>query len=356
MGKSSDIIIIVDDDITNLTVAMNCLMDKYNVFVAPSGEKLFVLLERIEPSLILLDVEMPVMDGYEVIEILKNDEKTKHIPVIFLTVKIDPESEIKGLSCGAVDYLTKPFSRELLIKRIDLHITFEKQKAELLKYSRSLEGEVDKKTMTIIELQNAILKTVAELIECRDAVTGGHAKRIKNYLNMIVDFMIEHNVYKEEMSLWDIDLFIMSSQLYDVGKISIKDDILMKPAKLTVDEFEEMKKHAELGKSIVEKIEDAATENAFLQHAKLLAGSHHEKWDGRGYPEGLKGLEIPLQGRVMAIVDVYDALTNDRPYKKALTHEEAVGIILDGRGTHFDPLITDVFVQHEKEFGKAGIL
>ena len=352
MENSRDVIIVVDDDITNLTAARNFLSGKYDVFTAPSGEKMFLLLKKITPILILLDIEMPDMDGYKVMEKLKKKEKTAHIPVIFLTAKIDPESEIKGLSLGAVDYITKPFTRELLIKRLDLHIIFEKQKKELLKNNLSLEWEVDKKTRMVLELQNAILKTVAELVECRDNITGGHIERTQYYLKLLVDFMIEHDVYTEELLSWDIDLFAMSSQLHDVGKISIKDEILMKPGKLTEAEFDEMKKHTTNGVEIIRNIKSNTTENIFLHSAEIMAGSHHEKWDGTGYPFGLKGEDIPLQGRLMAIVDVFDALTDERPYKKAFSHEKSIEIIREGRGTHFDPLITDVFLMHEKEFRK----
>jgi HD-GYP domain-containing protein (c-di-GMP phosphodiesterase class II) len=202
-------------------------------------------------------------------------------------------------------------------------------------------------------LQNAILKTVAELVECRDSITGGHIERTQHYLSLLVDFLLEHNVYAEELSSWDIGLFIMSSQLHDVGKISIKDDLLMKPGKLTDEEFEEMKKHTLFGVDIIRKIEGSTTDNEFLLYAETLAGSHHEKWNGTGYPYGLKGEEIPLQGRLMAIVDVYDALTNDRPYKKAFTHEESVAIIGKENGAHFDPSIAGIFLTHEQEFKSA---
>ena len=355
MDSSRDLIIVVDDDVTNLTVARHSLDEFYDIFVAPSGEKLFLLLEKVTPAMILLDVEMPDMDGYQVMEILKGKEKTAHIPVIFLTAKIDPESEIKGLNLGAADYITKPFSRELLIKRMNLHILFEKQKKKLLKYNLSLESEVDKRAKTVIELQNTILRTVAELVECRDDVTGGHIERTQHYLSLLVDYLLEHDVYTRELSSWDIELLIMSSQLHDVGKISIKDDILMKPDKLTDEEFDEMKKHTIYGVDIIKKIVQNTTESEFLRYAEILAGSHHEKWDGKGYPYGLKENEIPLQGRLIAVIDVYDALTNTRPYKKAFTHEEAVEIIKEGMGTHFDPYIVEVFLAHEKEFEKSKI-
>ena len=283
-------------------------------------------------------------------EKLKGDEKTAHIPVIFLTAKIDPASEVEGLNLGAVDYITKPFSRELLIKRIDLHLLFEKQKKELLNYSLSLETEVDKQTQTVLELQNAIIKIIAELVESRDSITGGHIERTQHYIRLLIDFLLEHDVYTEEISSWDVNLFVMSSQLHDVGKITIKDAILMKPGKLSEDEFEIMKHHTVSGVEIIKRIEETTTSSEFLTYASALAGSHHEQWSGKGYPYGLKGTEIPLHGRIMAIVDVYDALTNDRPYKKAFPHEEAIGIIKENSGTHFDPKIAEVFLLHEKEF------
>jgi len=348
-------IIIVDDVATNLSVAKAALSDKYDVFTAPSGEKLFSLMKKVTPDLVLLDVEMPDMDGYDVIKVLKGSEKTTHIPVIFLTGKIDPEHEIQGLNMGAVDYITKPFSRELLLKRIDLHVLFERQRQELLKHNLSLESEVDKKTRTVMELQTAILKAVAELVECRDSITGGHIERTQYYLSKLIRLLKERNYYTEELSNLDIPLLIMSSQLHDVGKISIRDSILLKPGKLTDEEFVEMKKHAQYGVDIIKKIESSTTENEFLSYAQIFAGTHHERWDGLGYPNGLKSDEIPLPGRLMALVDVYDALTNDRPYKKAFSHEESVEIIKNGLGTQFDPVLCEIFVENNSAFKNMDV-
>ena len=350
MNEKREKIIIVDDIATNLAAAKIALSDKYDVFTVSSGEKLFSLIKNITPDLILLDVAMPDMDGYEVITILKSSEKTLHIPVIFLTAIIDPEHEIKGLNLGAVDYITKPFSHELLLKRINLHIAFEHQKQELLKHNLNLESEVDKKTRTVMELQTAILKAVAELVECRDSITGGHIERTQYYLSQLIKMLKERNYYGEELSSMDIPLLIMSSQLHDVGKISIRDSILLKPGKLDNDEFDEMKKHAEYGVDIIKKIESSTTENDFLHYAQIFAGTHHERWDGRGYPKGLKGEDIPLPGRLMALVDVYDALTNDRPYKKAFTHDEALDIIREGNGSQFDPVLCDIFLENNLTF------
>ena len=352
MDKRRETVIIVDDAIANLTAAGDYLDGKYNIAPAASAEQLFQLLESVTPALILLDIGLPEMSGYDVIKALKSKEQTASVPVIFLTDKIDPESEAKGFGLGAADFITKPFSRELLTKRIDLHILFEKQRKELLKHNLSLESEIDKKNRTVLELQNAILKTVAELVERRDNVTGGHIERTQHYLRLLVGFLIEHGVCAAELASWDINLFIMSSQLHDVGKISIRDEILMKPGRLTFEEFEEMKRHTVYGVEIIRKIEKNTSESDFLIFAEIMAGSHHEQWNGKGYPKGLQGDEIPLQGRLMAIVDVYDALTDERPYKGAYTHQNAVEIIRDEMGEHFDPLITEVFLAHEREFEK----
>ena len=343
-------IVIVDDDRTNLTVARNALIDSYDPFTVSSASKLYEVLERVTPDLILLDVEMPELDGFSVMKVLKSSSKTSHIPVIFLTALNDPENEIKGLDLGAADYIFKPFSRALLLKRIELHLLVEAQRQELAEYSSNLESIVIEKTQEVFELQNAILGAISELVECRDNLTGGHIDRTQSYLRLLVDIMLRNGVYTRELSSWDIDLFIMSSQLHDVGKISIKDSVLLKPGKLTNEEFDEMKKHTTFGREIIERIERNTKETAFLEHAKIMAASHHEKWDGSGYPLGLEGEDIPLQGRLMAIIDVYDALTNDRSYKKAFSHEESLDIINSGIGKHFDPLVGELFLKYEKAF------
>jgi putative two-component system response regulator len=340
---------------TNLTVAENILAEKYNVITIPSGEKLFRLLERLTPDLILLDIEMPEMSGYEVIKELKDSEATKNISVIFLTATIDPASEVEGLNRGALDYITKPFSPELLLKRVEMHLLLEKQRNELLNYSKGLEITVGEKVGTILKLKNTILKTIAGLVESRDSVTGGHIERTQNYLKLLLCKMIEQRVYYNEIASWDIPLFVMSSQLHDFGKIAIKDNILLKTENLSMEEFEEIKNHTVIGANIIRKIKEETTENAFLTHAEILALNHHEKWDGTGYPAGLKGFEIPLEGRLMAIVDVYDALTQIRPYKEAISHKESVKTISNGAGTHFDPMLAEVFLSCEEDFERIAI-
>ena len=337
-------IFFVDDDITNLTVGDEILSEFYNVFTLNSGVLLLKMLNKLSPDLILLDVEMPEMDGYETIRRLKSNNGTCNIPVIFLTAKSDSESELLGLSLGAIDYIIKPFSPPLLLKRIEVHLLVQSQKQQLINFNEKLQEMVDAKTKTIVELQNAILRTMAELVECRDDITGGHIERTQNYLKILLTALLEKGIDKEETASWDINLVLQSTQLHDVGKIVIKDSILQKPGKLTDEEFERIKKHTTFGELIIDKIKRSTSEIEFLNYAKVFAGTHHEKWDGTGYPNGLKGKEIPVLGRIMAIVDVYDALVSKRPYKGALSHEAAVDIIKNERGTHFDPELIDLFL------------
>jgi putative two-component system response regulator len=363
MEDQHAVIMLVDDNIANLKIGKNALVDTYDVYTAPSAAKMFELLERNIPSLILLDINMPEMDGYEAIKRLKEKEKTRDIPVIFLTGKDDPDSEFEGLSLGAIDYIAKPFSPPLLRKRIEVHLlvetqkktlktqneTLEIQRRELQNFNDNLQKMVTEKTHRVLELQNAVLKTVADLVECRDDITGGHIERTQLGLQILVNALLKQGIYRDLVSGLDIELFLQSSQLHDVGKIAISDQILKKPGPLTKEEFEEMKQHTTFGVTVIEKIEEGTSACDFLDYAKILAGTHHEKWNGQGYPLGQKGDEIPIHGRLMAIADVYDALTSERPYKKAFSHEEAARIITEGKGTHFDPLLTDLFAEVNEE-------
>jgi putative two-component system response regulator len=351
----------VDDNPANLRIGKNVLSEKYRVATAPSAEKMFSLLENNSPAMILLDIDMPQMNGYEAIKILKSKPETKDIPVIFLNAKTESGDELEGLSLGAIDYITKPFQPPLLLKRIEVHLlveaqreTLEKQAAELKNFNDNLQKMVEYKTESVIELQNALLKTMAELVECRDDITGGHIERTQRGIKIMFEELEKSGVYREETKDWDVNLLLQSCQLHDVGKISIDDNILKKPGRLNKEEFDEMKKHASFGEQIIEKIETLAKESDFLNYAKIFAASHHEKWDGSGYPRGLKGSKIPLLGRIMAIADVYDALISMRPYKKTFTHEEAVRIIIEGSGTQFDPALVELFIKNSGRFNLQG--
>jgi putative two-component system response regulator len=272
------------------------------------------------------------------------------IPVIFLTAKNGEHSELEGLSLGAIDYLYKPFSASLLLRRIENHLLIQDQKHELKILNDDLENAVQKKTNQVLELQNAILSTVADLVEFRDDVTGSHVIRTRKYLECLVDEVMKERIYYSRLGSWNINYFLQSAQLHDVGKIAITDLILNKPGKLSEAEYGIMKTHVTEGITIISRIEDNAGESRFLNHAFNVVRGHHEKWDGTGYPAGLCGEEIPLEGRLMAIADVYDALVSVRPYKSALSTDEARAIILKGRGTHFDPMLVDAFERISDKF------
>jgi len=346
-------IILVDDNVSNLTQGKNILQAHYKVYPAPSAAKLFKTLEMITPDLILLDIRMPEIDGYETIKKLKSDPRYEDIPVIFLTGLDEVDREVEGFDLGAADYITKPFSAPLLLKRIAKELLIVQQRKDLQNYANHLENMVREKTAAIFNLQNTVRATVADMVELRDNSTGGHVSRTQRYMKALMEALVADGLYADEIKGWNIELFLQSAQLHDVGKVAITDLILNKPDKLTRDEFEIIKTHVSAGVEVVEKIMRHETEQAFLRHALFVAGTHHEKWDGTGYPSGLKGIEIPLEGRLMAIVDVYDALVSERPYKRAFTHEEACKIIEDGAGTHFDPLLVGAFQKIKDEFGRV---
>jgi putative two-component system response regulator len=325
-----NVIMLVDDDITNLKSGKNALIQFYDVITAPGADRMFALLEKNRPDLILLDISMPDMDGHTALKILKENPETAKIPVIFLTGKIDAESEVLGFELGAIDFIHKPFTPAVLRTRIAMHLNVDKL--------------VAMRTAQLEKLQNGIVSVIAELVEGRDEVTGKHIENTRNYLEQLLLAMLENDCYRDEISAWNTDVVLSASQLHDVGKISISDVILNKPGKLTSDEYEAMKYHTVFGETIVDRVVEKTGESDYLTHARVFAGSHHERWDGTGYPRGLRENQIPLQGRIMAVIDVYDALVSVRPYKRAYSHSESVNIILNGAGTHFDPKIAEIFL------------
>jgi putative two-component system response regulator len=353
MDNSRKLIIIVDDNLTNLRAGKDALIDRYRVLTIASAAKMLEMVDRFAPALILLDVDMPEMNGYDAIRILKSRPETRDIPVIFLTGMSDAASEITGLDLGAVDYITKPFSPPLLNKRVELHLLVESQRRALLDYNNNLQDMVNAKTKTVFKLQNKLLQAMSELVEGRDDVTGNHIARTQHCLGVLLNAIKDLAMYPGQVKTWDIDLLLRSSQLHDIGKIAISDSILKKPGKLTEDEFNSMKEHVAIGVRFIERLDDGEDDSNFLQYAKIFAGYHHEKWNGAGYPNGLAGEDIPLLGRLMAIADVYEALTSVRPYKKAFPHEEAVRILLEGKGTHFDPALITLFERVADKFQEA---
>ena len=357
MEEEKNCIFLVDDSIIYLNSGKTILKEKYTVITMPSGEALLRMVKNIKPDLILLDVEMPGLSGYDTIKELKADPQIADIPVIFLTGKTESENELLGLSLGAVDYITKPFSPPLLLKRIEMNLLIKSQKDELRNFNENLVTMVFDRTNDIGRLQDAIIMWTAEMVEFRDEETGQHVERVQKYLEVLLVAMGQTELYADTIASWDIEALLKSTPLHDVGKIKIPDDILLKKARLNDEEYAIMKLHASYGKVALESLQEKVPNQTFLEYAKTLAYFHHEKWDGTGYPEGLRGEEIPLQARMMALADVYDALVSERPYKKAFSHEEAIGIISQGRGTQFDPNLADLFISmaHKtKEISGAG--
>jgi putative two-component system response regulator len=335
-------IFVVDDSDTNLTMAETALEDDYRVMTMPSAAAMFSLLEKIKPDLILLDIEMPEMDGFTALTKLKSESKLSDIPVMFLTGRTDSDVEARGFEMGAIDFVGKPFSAPVLHNRIKTHL--------------DIDGVVRERTAQLNRLQNSIVSVLADMVENRDKGTGGHIERTSIYIKILINEMKKRGVYADEIRDWDVDKLIYSVRMHDLGKISVTDMIINKPGKLTEEEYEKMKTHALEGERIIDEIISRTGEGEFLRSARMFAGSHHERWDGKGYPRGLKGEEIPLQGRIMAIIDVYDALVSERPYKKAIDSDEAVQIIMECSGTHYDPKIVAVFYEVRDLFKmvKAG--
>ncbi len=357
MTSPANTVLIVDDTAENLTVLNALLRGLYKVRVATGGAQTLALVERSPPDLILLDIMMPVMDGYEVCRQLKANPATADIPVIFLTARVTEEDEQKGFDLGAVDYITKPISPPIVLARVKAHLQLKESRDFLKDHNAYLECEVQKRIREVALIQDTTIIAMASLAETRDNETGDHIRRTQNYVSLLARQLQTHPRFRDALSDAVIDLLHKSAPLHDIGKIGIPDRILLKPGKLEADEFEIMKTHAALGLEAIRKAERYLEgETNFLSYAREIAGSHHEKWDGSGYPQGLMGEAIPVSARLMAVADVYDALISKRVYKPAFSHEQAVEIIREGRGGHFDPDIVDAFLSVEQRFNDVAVL
>lgn len=341
-------VLVVDDTEVNVDILMNALGESYDVSVAMDGREAIETVAEEAPDLILLDIMMPEMDGYEVCRRLKADERTAKIPVIFLTALTEIENKTKGFQMGAVDYITKPFEITEVQARVKTHLSLVLAGRELAMQNEILEIKVAERTRELAVAQDVTIHSLASLAETRDNETGGHILRTQRYVLALARQLADHPRYGEALDEKTVNLFFKSAPLHDIGKVGVPDAILHKPGKLTDEEFDTMKTHCELGyQSLLkaEKLFEMEVRPSFLTHAKDIARTHQEKWDGSGYPQGLKGEEIPLSGRIMAVADVYDALICKRVYKPAFPHEKAVAIISEGRGSHFDPDVVDAFLE-----------
>lgn len=350
-------ILAVDDTPDNLLLISGLLKDDYHVRVANGGERAIKIAQSENPpDLILLDIMMPDIDGYEICRLLKADEKTSHIPIIFLTAKTEIEDETRGLEMGAVDYITKPISPPIVLARVKTHLALKRMQDFLRDQNAYLESEVKKRTEEVVAIQDVTIHAMASMAETRDNETGNHIRRTQHYVKLLAEKLRTHPHFVKFLDDdKTIEMLFKSAPLHDIGKVGIPDAILLKPDRLTKEEFEVMKSHTTLGRdAIVHAEKNLGIEVPFLQYAKEIAYSHQEKWDGSGYPEGLSGEDIPISARLMAVADVYDALISRRVYKMPMPHEEAVKIMLAGKGQHFDPDVIDAFIECQAEFKAIG--
>ena len=345
-AAGSPTLLAVDDSPDTIALLYAILKDEYTVKVATSGQKALELLSNgLNPALILLDVLMPNIDGFETCKRIKNNDRTAHIPVIFLTGKSDIDTEKKCFEHGAEDFVSKPPSPLTLKARVKTQLRLKQARDFLTDKNAYLEEEVDRRTKEISQLQDVTMLAMGSLAETRDNETGNHIKRTQSYIRILAEELSKTGVCSDILNESVIERLYKSAPLHDIGKIGIPDTILLKPGPLTPEEFEIMKQHTIIGRNAIITAEESfKASTSFLSEAHDITWTHHEKWDGSGYPRGLAGCDIPLSGRLMAVVDVYDALRSKRVYKESFSHDKSVDIIVQGKGTHFDPTIIDAFL------------
>jgi len=352
-NNEKDIILIVDDIDINRIILREILQEDYDIIEAAGGQEAIDTLfpkngepADVLPTTILLDVMMPDIDGFQVLEKIKTNEATQNIPVLFITASDSEDTESRGLTAGAADYITKPFNHNVVRARIDNHIN-------LARYSHQLENLVSIKTAEVTRTYESTLEVLATIIEYRNLESGAHIRRTTLLTEVLVAKMLESEKFRDALMAENIPSLIKASALHDIGKIGIPDGILLKPGKLTSDEFNMIKTHTTVGSHIIDSIAETLPDNdQYLKYAKDICHYHHERWDGNGYPGGLAGEEIPLSARIISVVDVYDALVSPRCYKDPFSHDVSMGIITEGRGTQFDPDLVDILPEVEEIFKK----
>jgi len=329
-------LLVVDDQLENRMILEGILEDLYLIETAEDGEEAATILKNSskKPLLVLSDIEMPLMNGYELMAIIKEDPDLRHIPVIFIT---SSQSEVEGLDAGAIDFITKPFSPEIVRLRVNNQV-------ELARYRAELEELVEEKAGELIQTKETFVETMAAMIEYRSLESGEHIKRTKNLTEILVNQLLETETYGSQLRVLNPNTIVKASPLHDVGKIGIPDNILLKPGKLTQEEFKIIETHAIIGSEMITTMMTDKHDD-YLQHCHDIARHHHERWDGQGYPDKLAGEAIPLSARIVALVDVYDALISERCYKKGMTHEQAMNIITNESGTHFDAEVVNAMIE-----------
>ena len=344
-------LLIVDDSPANLSLLAGLLIEHYSVKTVNAGSRALKVASEQQPDLILLDIMMPELDGYEVCRRLKAEPRTREIPAIFLTSKTDPDSERLGMTLGAVDYISRPATPAVLLSRVKAHLVAAANTRALRVSNEYLEFEVSRRTRQMAALQNVTILALASLAEARDSETGNHLQRTQRYMELLCRQLGNNARFSDYLSTERIQLMVRCAPLHDIGKVGIPDRILLNPGRYKPADFEIMKTHCVLGRNAIANARASTGENDdFFQIAEELIYSHHERWDGTGYPQGLAGDAIPIPARLMALADVYDAIISPRVYKDGLPHARAAQIIAEGRGRHFDPDVVDAFVSLNAEF------
>jgi len=350
--KKQATILIVDDTPENIKILAALLKNDYKTKIATNGiDALNIAKIHPMPDLILLDIMMPNMDGYEVCEKLKAHPQTCDIPVIFITAKTSISDEEKGFEAGGVDYIFKPISPPILLARVKTQMQLQQSRSMLKNENRSLHGSLQEQKQHKETLEDIAMIAMGALAESRDPETGNHIFRTQYYVKALAEHLRHHPKFSHFLDSEMIGLLFKTAPLHDIGKVGIPDDILLKPGRLSPDEFEVMKKHPFFGyQALTRAMEQSNKTELFLEVAREIAYGHHEKWDGSGYPQGLAGDDIPIPARLMALADVFDALISERVYKPAFDFETTDKLILEGKGTHFDPDIVDAYCAIKHDF------
>jgi len=328
-------ILVVDDNIAVLKQVSAYLSDNYEVSLAKSGNLALQICVKEEPDLVLLDIEMTDTDSFDIMSKIKRNPYLNHIPIIFLVANHSAEVEIHALEAGARDILVKPVEKSILLRRLELHLRF---------ISYQIQTE-----QTVMTLSDSIATSFAEMIECRDENIDGHVIRTAKYVDILGKELINQGLFPDELNPAELQMMVRAAPLHDIGKIAISDSILLKAGQLDDTEFSVMKRHSEIGATILKRMYQRMPSQYYLRYASLIAGSHHERYDGKGYPHGLAGDIIPLCGRIMAVADVYDALMENRAYRSSFGHIQASNIIFDNTGTQFDPRIVEIFRKTQEQ-------
>ena len=348
-------VMIVDDNKTNLIMAKKALEDIYEIVPVSNGQMALEFLQEMPdpPDIVLLDVDMPDINGFYVISQMKNVDKLRDIPVVFLTAQDDTTTEIEGYSLGAIDYITKPFTATLLRKRIAVHMRFVEERAKIHKINEQLSVALNEKIHNIVELEYAVVEMFVSIMESRSYMISEHSNRVEKYMSIFLDSLIESRQFS--LNAQDVQVLKFASKMHDVGKLCLSDRCLADMGDLSLQEKEFSRAHPVLGSEAIKKVMNVISDNVFLSYASNMARYHHERWDGKGYPEKLMTTDIPIEARILAIVNSYDDFRTSNEGNEPLSHTEAINRIRFWSGTHFDPELVDAFINIERQIEEASL-